>query len=255
MPQMVRDRKMPLCRLVESRREELVIASAFFLRVVHGRIRSAHQTFGIGAIVRVEADADAGIDMQFMVIHDERRSQRIQHLLRDQCGIVAAGQQRQAQHEFIAAETGYTIAFTQTLLQAICHQLQHAITDLVSERIVDVLEMIQIDEEHRHLRLTAVRLRHSLLDPVLQKQAVRQSGKRIVMRHVDNPFLRFLALGDIFDDKDGPLATVGPVNGLGQNTAPEHGSIAPFHQDFYIEPFAAGENRGRHMTHIGKSLG
>ncbi len=66
---------------------------------------------------------------------------------------------------------------------------------MMAERIVDVLEIVEIDEQYCQLVLVAVCLRDGLLDTVLQQHAIGQVGQCVVMRHVTNLFFCLLALG------------------------------------------------------------
>ena len=52
----------------------------------------------------------------------------------------------------------------------------------MTERVVDVLEVVEIDEQRRHRCLAATRAREHLLDAVQDQRAVREAGQRVVGR-------------------------------------------------------------------------
>jgi len=59
----------------------------------------------------------------------------------------------------------------------------------VSEGIVDLLEAIHVDVQHRHAVAAAAGARDRLLQQMLELHAVRDLGQRIVAREVtDTPF-------------------------------------------------------------------
>ena len=66
---------------------------------------------------------------------------------------------------------------------------QQHVADRVSERVVDVLEAVEIEEQHRKLAAAPMRAGDRLSDAVGEQRAVRQSGQRVVVRHVDDPLV------------------------------------------------------------------
>jgi hypothetical protein len=52
----------------------------------------------------------------------------------------------------------------------------------VPEGIVDALEIVEVDEEHPHVRAAAPRAGEDVLEPVEHQRAIRQPGERIVLR-------------------------------------------------------------------------
>ena len=87
---------------------------------------------------------------------------------------------------------------------------EHAVAGLVSERVVDLLEPVEVEEEKGELlaRPDAV---HHRVDEVV---AVREVGERVVLRPVAEEVLRLLALGDVADVAD-DAANAGLVEQVG----------------------------------------
>jgi len=62
--------------------EELVVGAPGLLGVVHRRIGIADQGFGIATVVREDADADRGRDLEVALVHRHRLRHRLDDLLR-----------------------------------------------------------------------------------------------------------------------------------------------------------------------------
>ncbi len=82
--------------------------------------------------------------------------------------------------EFIAADARDRVALAQALRQALRDDLQDIVADLVAQRIIDVLEIVEIDRGDGQQIVVAFRRGQRLLDPVQQQQAVGQVGQRVV---------------------------------------------------------------------------
>ena len=67
----------------------------------------------------------------------------------------------------------------------------------MAERIVDALEFVDVDIEHRQLPVRRD-VEQFALEPFVEQRAVRQLGQRVVMGEVGDAFLGAPALGDIF---------------------------------------------------------
>ena len=71
----------------------------------------------------------------------------------------------------------------------------------MSERIVDALELVDVDIEQCEL-LAATGLPQLAFDLFPEQHPVRQVGQRVVMRKVRNLLVGAPALGDVFHDVD-----------------------------------------------------
>ena len=82
--------------------------------------------------------------------------------------------------EFVAAKPRNEVAAAQRMRQAQGDVADELIADMVAERIVDVLEMVEIDIEHgRRCAAVADLLDHGL-KTLAEEDTVRQSTERIV---------------------------------------------------------------------------
>ena len=134
----------------------------------------------------------------------ERRSQRLINL-RNQCAdIVIAIDIALHDGEFIAAETGDKIADSDAIAQAIRDRLEELIADQMAQRIVDALELIDVDVEDR--KLPAGEIGQQCLGMALEQGSVRQIGQGVVMRQMFDPGLETPPLRHVFQ-RGGPAAT------------------------------------------------
>ena len=83
---------------------------------------------------------------------------------------------------------------------------QQPVAGLVPERVVDVLEAVEVEQHHRDLlllvRVAAARAPGAgqrLGQPVVEQRAVGQAGERVVQGQLRDPRLRRLALGDVLE--------------------------------------------------------
>ena len=83
--------------------------------------------------------------------------------------------------------------------------LQHRVALGVAERVVDVLEVVEVEEDHRERRAAAPAARQRLLDAVAQQHAVREAGERVVAGLVQQPALERLAVADVAGVQDDAL--------------------------------------------------
>ena len=68
--------------------------------------------------------------------------------------------------------------------QARRDRLQQPVAGLVTERVVHLLEAVEVDEQRRALGVAAAGPGEHLLDPVEDQRAVGQAGERVVQRLV-----------------------------------------------------------------------
>ncbi len=66
-------------------------------------------------------------------------------------------------------------------LQPLGHQLEYLVADLVSEGVVDLLEMIQVDEQHRHARAVAPGHGEGVVHAVKRQCPVGGVGQRVAL--------------------------------------------------------------------------
>ena len=126
---------------------------------------------------------------------------RIAKLLRQHGGVGRMLDAGLHDRELVAAQPRQDVAFLQAAAHPLGHRLEQLVAGRMAERVVDALEMVEIEIEHRELPAAADQ-RKLLLELLTQQHAIGQVGERIVVRQVRDPLLRLLAFGDVLDDAE-----------------------------------------------------
>ena len=120
-------------------------------------------------------------------------------------GLVEIGQQ---QAELVAAEAGERVRVADRAADALGDLDQQLVAGGVAERIVDLLEAVEVHQQDRQLGVVAPRVADRLADALAEQDPVGQPGERIVQRLVlvelgllDQLALGALALGDVLDHR------------------------------------------------------
>ena len=98
--------------------------------------------------------------------------------------------------ELVAAEPADGIDLADAGLQPLGDGAQQFVADRMAERIVDLLEMIDVDREHGKAA-AAAHVGDRLLDALAEHHAIGQAGERVVAGHVGDALLGLAALGDV----------------------------------------------------------
>jgi hypothetical protein len=162
--------------------EELEGVAPELLRAIHRDVGVLQQLLGIVRIVGIDADADRRGHVDVVLFDPERMGDRVEEPLRD------AGEQRRFleilddDHELVAAEPRQQADLAQRMGKRAAHFLQQFVADPVTERVVDILEPVEVDEQHADATAVALRLRDRLREPLVQQQRLEgRSARRIAM--------------------------------------------------------------------------
>ena len=171
------------------------------LGAIHREVGVLDQLIQIGAVLRRQCNADAGVGRelvtealiglpdQFVNAGDE---------FHDIADVPDAGLDHR---KLVAAEPRDQIGLAEATPDAASHRLQQFIADMVSERVVDALELVDIDIEQGELLAGTGSLQFAF-DLFAEQHPVRQVGQRVVMREVRDLLVGAPALGDVVDDVD-----------------------------------------------------
>ena len=83
----------------------------------------------------------------------------------------------QHHHKLVTTKAGNCVAFTHTGNQPFGNQFQQQVTDVMTKRIIEVFEVVQINKKYRAFLAATPAGGQRLLQPVLQQAPVRQAGK------------------------------------------------------------------------------
>jgi hypothetical protein len=170
-----------------------VPVAALVLGHVHGLVGAPDRLVGVDLAAGDHAQPDARGGRQAVGAAGGGRGDRGDDALGDDrraIGLEVLGHD----DELVAAEAGDRVAGPDGAGDALGDVAQHLVADVVPERVVDKLQPVQVDEEHRQRRPGPPRPRERVRQPVEQQRPVRQPGQRVVRRPVDQLLGRTPAL-------------------------------------------------------------
>ena len=172
---------------------ELVVVAAVRFRLVHRGVGLLQQRLGVGIPEWVEGCADAGghedLGARERNAHGEFAQQLVEHHLE----LFDARQILDQDGELIAAQAPDGVLAAQAPFEALADLLQELVAGRVAERVVDVLEVVEVDEEQRQQPFVPARALHGLGQPVAEQIAIGQARQRIELRERARSVLRLLA--------------------------------------------------------------
>jgi hypothetical protein len=148
---------------------------------VQGKVSVAHQDASGFAVRRIADDAQAGADPEAVVAEVELAGHGLQQILA-RLFRPLDGRLFQQDHELVTAETGHESRFRQACTDALGDGDQQQIAVLVPQRVIHVLEVIQIQQQHGAGRIRPG-ARHRPVELVVERPAVRQAGQVVVSEH------------------------------------------------------------------------
>jgi hypothetical protein len=166
---------------VHRRREKLVVVAPIVLCLVHRGIRVLDQRLRIRAVIGIHANADAGGDVQIVLIDGVSLPHRLQHPLRHDRGIFRSLHFREQRDEFVAALPAHRVRTAYAIHQALGNRLQKLVADLMTQGVVDVLEAVQIEKQHRDFFVVPMRHGDRVADPLVQQHPIGQAGQKVVL--------------------------------------------------------------------------
>ncbi len=158
---------------------------------VHGHVGALYQDIRVHAVIGVKRNADARADVESLLLDPERRAQRLQQHARGHGGVFVADR-RQQDGEFVTAHARHRIDVAQFAAQARRDLLQQQVADLVTQRIVDVLEAVEIHQQQGERPVVALGLFDRLLQTLMKQRAVWKLGQRVGKREAFETVVKFL---------------------------------------------------------------
>jgi hypothetical protein len=96
-------------------------------------------------------------------------------------GVVRAVDLGEKDHELVAAVATHRVRIAHRTFEPARDQLQDFIADRVPMGVVDLLEAIEVDEQHADPRRTPLRQRDGALEPVQHQRPIRRAGQLVVL--------------------------------------------------------------------------
>lgn len=144
---------------------------------------------------RIQRDADRATRVDLHEAEGERRAHAFENALRGGFELVRRTLGRE-HDKFVTAQARERIAFIQTLADGRRHVADQAVAEYVAVVVVDLLEVVQIQEQHAD-RFVRRGVFDGGADFVLDRVAVREPGERVGVRQFREAFLREPFLGDV----------------------------------------------------------
>ena len=160
--------------------EELVARAAQVLGALHRHVGVAHERLGAVAEPVGDGDAEAGVDEDGLVAEHDRRGEAVEQPLGDLDRPALPGQALAQDGELVAAQPRERVAGREQRGEPRGELGQQLVAALVAEPVVDELEAVDVEPEHRGGAAVARGERERVVDAVDEQRAVRQPGQRIV---------------------------------------------------------------------------
>ena len=166
---------------VHVRREAAVAAAGDFLGMIQRQIRALEQ-FRQGGHVAVghgKPDAAGGVDQSrraFDRAEDEGRQP-----LAEARESLRTGRAFPQQHELVAAQPVNLLARLAIALQALGNRFEHDVSGAVAQRVVDIFEPVQIEQQQCQRRGIAALATQDPFDVLAQRMTVAKPGQAVVV--------------------------------------------------------------------------
>jgi hypothetical protein len=148
----------------------------------------------IGAdAARGHGDADAGADLDQMIVDLVALAQAIDDAPGETGGVVGGMDVLLEHHELVAAEPRHEVLGPQHLAQPFGHRAQQLVAAGMAERVVDLLELVEVDEQQRRQLFGALLDASRPPDLVAEIDPVRQRRQFVVARQMTDPGFRIAA--------------------------------------------------------------
>ncbi len=184
------------------------------LRLIHGDVCVSQQRVEILAVVWIDGHADARGHDEFVAEMCHGTHQLGANSLCHDHGVFGALQVLQDSDELVAAETREpevrivgvgsddAIVVPNAAVQPIGDRLQHDVTEIVTQRVINALEVVQVDIQCRDLGFVRLGALDGMCELLLEQLSVRQASQRVEIGQAVNPFLGALPVGNFADDRE-----------------------------------------------------
>ena len=148
-------------------------------------------------MLREERDADAGLRVDAMAVDVERLLERVADLPSEGLGRLDVRLVGREDRELVTAHACHGVGVAHRALESCGHRLEHGVTGLAPETVVDRAELVEVDQQHAVRRLRPVRGHDGPVHAVGEEGAVGKPGELVV----EGPLLQglevCLAAGDV----------------------------------------------------------
>ena len=174
--------------------EDAEAIAARRLGAVHGDVGLAHQLGGFGDFLGREHRADADADPRLAVADHEGLADDADDPLAEAAHVGLAFRADLDDREFVAADARDGVGLAHQAAQPIADLGDQPVAGIVAERVVDLLEAVEIEHQQRDLLAGAAIAGQRLIEPVLEQGAIGEPGELIVQRLMLGGLLTILQL-------------------------------------------------------------
>ena len=146
-----------------------------------------------------------------LAVEAHRPADRLEQPAHEQRDVALAGDVLAEHDELVTADARDRVARAQDRDDVAGHRHEHRVARIVAEAVVDLLELVEVEEQHRHRPAGSARPGQRRLDAVAEQSPVGQVGQAVVQRGVQQDLLGVAAARRIVEAHQ-PRA----VAGLGQ---------------------------------------
>ena len=184
--------------------EDPDLALAGALGLVHRDVGIAQQA-GRAHARRRDGDADAGEHGDVVAGDRHRVAEAVEQSLGDVDRAVDAAAVLEQDRELVAAEAGGGVAGAGGAADAIGDGLQQLVADGVAERVVDRLEVVEVDEQHDDRVGLGTGDAQGVVHAIEEQRPVGEPGELVVEGTVAELAFEVALLGDVAERGDDPV--------------------------------------------------
>ncbi len=151
----------------------------------------------------------------------DRMTERLHDAVGDDRRVGVAAHVLQQHRELVAAQARDGVAAAGGVEQASRNDRQQLVAGRMPHRVVDRLEVVEVEEHHREQLALARGARQRVRHPVAEERAVGEPGELVVEGLAEQLRLQRLALRDVLHDRDQPRR-FGPRRAREREAPPRH---------------------------------
>ena len=177
--------------------EEAVLPAPVILGGIKRKVGRAHDFLAAHAIMRSNRDTDRGADDAAPFLERIGLAQHGDDLGRQLAKFAAIVDIGQHHLEFIAAQPADLAFAVDRTREARGDLLEQLVPRRMAERVIDVLEAVEIEHHHRAIALGGAKRGQRIVDQVRHAVAVAEAGERIIARQPRGFLLAEEFVGDV----------------------------------------------------------
>lgn len=188
-------RSAPLCH--QALIEHAKAITTRVLHGVHGNVGIAEEIFRGAAALGKDGDADAEGQANFPAADLNGLGGTANNLFGAMLNVSYGAEFRHHNDELVPTQPRYCVRFANRGEQALPYGCEKNIAVDVAERIVDLLEPVDVNEEDRSLLVEILCSKDRLVETLVEQGAIGEAGQVIVKREIVDVIRAAAVLGDI----------------------------------------------------------